>query len=95
LLSNLEVLGLVRLTSSASSSKKHGPRVELCAREEEVKESLGLTPALAGGDEGKSKGMADDEVKRIYEREGIKIQAAINKAERAAAGSVSILGEEA
>jgi hypothetical protein len=54
-----------------------------------------LSPALAGGDEGKSKGMADDEVKRIYEREGIKIQAAINKAERAAAGSVSILGEEA
>jgi Cdc6-like AAA superfamily ATPase len=95
LLSNLEVLGLVRLTSSASSSKKHGPRVELYAREEEVKEGLGLTPALAGGDEGKSKGMADDEVKRIYEREGIKIQAAINKAERAAASSVSILGEEA
>jgi cell division control protein 6 len=94
LLTNLEVLGLVRLITSASSSKKYGPKVELCAREEEVKEGLGLSPTPTGAGVEAKKGMADDEVKRIYEREGVKIQAAVKKAERASS-NVDVLGEEA
>jgi cell division control protein 6 len=84
LLSNLEVLGLVKLTSS-SASRKYGPKVDLCVRDEELKEGLGLDKE--GG------GLADEEVKRIYERESVKIQAAVNKAERAVS-ALNALGEE-
>jgi Cdc6-like AAA superfamily ATPase len=93
LLSNLEVLGLVKLTSTASQ-KKYGPRVDLCVREEEVKEGLGLGGEGPGAGSGSgSGGLADEEVKRIYERVGIKIQAALKKAERAAS-ALNALGEE-
>jgi cell division control protein 6 len=87
LLSNLEVLGLVRLTST-TASRKYGPKVDLCVREEELREGLGL----GIGNETKG-GLADEEVKRIYEREGIKIQGAVQKAERAVA-ALNALGEE-
>jgi len=83
LLSNLEVLGLVKLTTT--TSRKYGPKVDLCVRDEELKEALGV------GKEGG--GLADEEVKRIYERETIKIQAAIKKAERAVS-ALNALGEE-
>lgn len=87
LLSNLEVLGLVRLTST-TASRKYGPKVDLCVREEELRDGLGL----GIGSEAKG-GLADEEVKRIYEREGIKIQGAVQKAERAVA-ALNALGEE-
>jgi cell division control protein 6 len=84
LLSNLEVLGLVKLTTS-TASRKYGPKVDLCVRDEELREALGV--GREGG------GLADEEVKRIYERESIKIQAAVNKAERAV-HALNSLGEE-
>lgn len=85
LLSNLEVLGLVRLLNMA----KKGFKVELCVKEEEVREALGIVGA---GVQGKSMGLADDEVRRVWDRESAKISSALAKAERSAA--VALLGEE-
>lgn len=85
LLSNLEVLGLVKLTTT--TTRKYGAKVDLCVRDEELREALGV------GKEGSGGGLADEEVKRIYERETIKIQAAIKKAERQSAAVIA-LGEE-
>lgn len=85
LLSNLEVLGLVKLVSVA----KKGSKVELCVKEEEVKDALGCTSPTG---QSKGQGMADDEVRRVYEREQAKIHSAMAKAERSAA--VALLGDE-
>ncbi|WRT64683.1 uncharacterized protein IL334_001617 [Kwoniella shivajii] len=84
LLSNLETLGLISLingngsngmtrSSSGSSRTKSsmigggGGKIELCVREDEVKEGLGLLY-------GQQKGIAEEEVKKIWEREESKIQ---------------------
>ena len=83
----MEVLGLVKLQSMG----KKGSKVELCVGEQEVKQALGL--GLAEGGSGvKVGGMADDEVRKVYDREDQKIKMAISKAERNA--SVVLLGEE-
>ena len=71
--------------TTSTASRKYGPKVDLCVRDEELREALGV------GKEGG--GLADEEVKRIYERESIKIQAAVNKAERAV-HALNSLGEE-
>ena len=84
LLSNLEVLGLVKVQSMS----KKGSKVEMMAKENEVKQALGL----GEGGEKLGLGMADDEVRKVYLREDEKIKMAISKAERSAA--VVLLGEE-
>ena len=87
LLSNLEVLGLISLTTtigpsgmSRSSSGTTGrtrhnsgiSKIELCAREEEVKDGLGLDAS--------GKGSAEEEVSKVWEREDAKVQRAREKA---------------
>jgi cell division control protein 6 len=62
LLSNLEVLGLV---GTKTGTRKTG-RVELLVREEEVAEGLGLVSG--------TKGLAEEEVGKIWEREEGKIK---------------------
>ncbi|WVF69710.1 hypothetical protein IAT40_004489 [Kwoniella sp. CBS 6097] len=98
LLSNLETLGLISIvgaTSSAgmtrTSSGRHkasgaangGGKVELCVREDEVRDGLGLV-------DGQQKGIAEEEVKRVWEREEGKVrrvrEKAVQVAEAAAAG---------
>ncbi|WVQ98140.1 hypothetical protein IAU59_005262 [Kwoniella sp. CBS 9459] len=98
LLSNLETLGLISITGSTSSagmtrtsSGRHkssgaangGGKVELCVREDEVRDGLGLV-------DGQQKGIAEEEVKRVWEREDGKIRRVREKAaqiaEAAAAG---------
>jgi Cdc6-like AAA superfamily ATPase len=89
LLSNLEVLALVHLnaTSTAMSrsgsgvSRKsvQGQRVELCVRDDEVKEGLGLGEGVKG------KGVAEEEVGKVWEREDAKIKRAREKVSKAAA----------
>lgn len=95
LLSNLEVLGLISLSHSAGSSgmtrsssgsvgrgrtNSGGGKIELTVRYEEVKEGLGL------GGSGSGKGLAEEEVCKIWEREEAKVQRAREKAQAAAAG---------
>ncbi|RSH79813.1 AAA ATPase [Apiotrichum porosum] len=72
LLSNLETLGLVKLTPLAGTGRAPraaalglGPRVELCVREEEVKDGLGL----AGATPVDKMGRAEEEVLRVWSRE--------------------------
>ncbi|OCF32524.1 hypothetical protein I316_05704 [Kwoniella heveanensis BCC8398] len=92
LLSNLETLGLISIvgaTSSAgmtrTSSGRHkasgaangGGRVELCVREDEVRDGLGLV-------DGQQKGIAEEEVKRVWEREEGKIRRVREKAAQVA-----------
>ncbi|OCF45801.1 DNA clamp loader [Kwoniella heveanensis CBS 569] len=92
LLSNLETLGLISIvgaTSSAgmtrTSSGRHkasgaangGGRVELCVREDEVRDGLGLVI-------GQQKGIAEEEVKRVWEREEGKIRRVREKAAQVA-----------
>lgn len=67
---------------------KKGSKVELCVGEQEVKQALGLEGGVKQG----GMGMADDEVRKVYEREDQKIKMALSKAERNAA--VILLGEE-
>lgn len=71
LLSNLETLGLISLTSGSSSSRggasASASKVGFCVREEDVKDGLWLA-------EGKSKSTADEEVKKIWEREEAKVK---------------------
>ncbi|WWC68029.1 uncharacterized protein I206_101948 [Kwoniella pini CBS 10737] len=82
LLSNLETLGLINVSgasggggmtrsSSYSSGLKSkspgGGKIELIIREEELKEGLGLL-------DGQQKGVAEEEVKRIWEREEHRIK---------------------
>ena len=100
LLSNLEVLGLISLGSGviscssmtrSSSGSGRGrsnigsSKIELTVREDEVKEGLGLTSA--------GKGMAEEEVSKIWEREEARVQRAREKAAAAiAASKASTLG---
>lgn len=71
LLSNLETLGLISLTSGSGSSRggasASASKVGFCVREEDVKDGLWSA-------EGKSKGTADEEVKKIWEREEAKVK---------------------
>ncbi|KJE03437.1 DNA clamp loader [Cryptococcus gattii NT-10] len=68
LLSNLETLGLVSLPfGSGKGTNTSANKVVLCVREEEVKEGMGLM-------EGQDKGVAEEEVKHVWEREEAKIQ---------------------
>jgi cell division control protein 6 len=94
LLSNLETLGLVSIGGNGASmsmsrstsgrkagSAAGGPKVELCVREDEVREGLGLLHA--GG-----KGLADEEVAKVWEREEGRAQKAKDKAAKAAQAQV-------
>ncbi|RXK40963.1 hypothetical protein M231_01811 [Tremella mesenterica] len=74
LLSNLEVLGLISVPMGNSMSRSgsgpvrgKGGKVELCVREDEVREGLGI------GEKG-IKGLAEEEVTRIWEREQGRIE---------------------
>ncbi|KAK8847481.1 hypothetical protein IAR55_005339 [Kwoniella newhampshirensis] len=88
LLGNLETLGLVSVASSGLMSRSHSAssrgksgsagKVELCVREEEVREGLGLL-------EGQSKGIAEEEVKRVWEREEGKVKRVKDKMAQASA----------
>lgn len=86
LLSNLEVLGLVHLhlrgsaTSSGAGKRGKPPTVELCVKEDEVRDALD------------GQGVADAEVRKMLEREDAKVSTAMAKAERAAA--VALLGAD-
>ena len=94
LLSNLEVLGLVSLPggglagSMAMSRSSSGPsgrgakggKVELLIREEELREGLGLIGRAAG------KGLAEEEVANIWEREEGRISRAREKQRGVAEG---------
>ncbi|WVQ83133.1 hypothetical protein IAT38_005271 [Cryptococcus sp. DSM 104549] len=71
LLSNLETLGLVKLVSGTGRNSGAG-KVGLCVREEEVREGLGLV-------EGQSKGVAEEEVKAVWDREDGKLRRAKEK----------------
>ncbi len=94
LLSNLETLGLISLSQSSHSSSTTGRsstaakkvKIDLCVREDEVREGLGLglgTGSGAGAVIGKgSKGVADDEVFTVFEREDIKIRRVKEKIEQ-------------
>lgn len=92
LLSNLETLGLVHLhgqggssgmtrSSSSSSRGKNGaagaPKVELCVPEEDVKYGLGVE------EKGEKGGVADEEVKKMWEREDARIGKSREKIARA------------
>jgi hypothetical protein len=70
LLSNLETLGLVRVASGSSTGRSLRaaavPRVELCVREEEVKDGLGIGNTAT---ELEKLGMAEQEVRRVWLRE--------------------------
>ncbi len=92
LLSNLEVLGLLSLgTSSASSgmsrstsgssgrgrTSSNSGKIEFTVREEEVKEGLSL--------DGTSKGLAEEEVCKVWGREEARVQRAREKAATATA----------
>ena len=89
LLSNLEVLGLIslgggasltsRTSSMAGGRTKSGQRVEWCVRYNEVKEGLGLND---GGAETNGKGLADEEVGKVWEREESRVRRAKEKATR-------------
>ncbi|WWD21572.1 hypothetical protein CI109_106058 [Kwoniella shandongensis] len=91
LLSNLETLGLVSVATNGSMSRSHSAssrsksanagKVELCVREEEVREGLGLL-------EGQSKGVAEEEVKRVWEREESKVRRVKEKLAQATANAV-------
>ena len=87
LLSNLEVLGLISLNTTfgssgmsrtspgASGRTRHNfgsGKIELCMREDEVKEGLGLDASR--------KGSAEEEVSKVWEREDAKVQRAREKA---------------
>ena len=83
LLSNLEVLGLVSIggasmprTHSNARAKASAPKIELVGREEEVREGLGLN-------ESGKRGLAEEEVARIWEREDVKISRHLEKAKKA------------
>lgn len=77
LLSNLETLGLISLPFGSGKGTNMGPnKLVLCVREEEVKEGMGLM-------EGQDKGVAEEEVKRVWEREEAKIQRLKQRLERA------------
>ncbi|WVR04689.1 hypothetical protein IAU60_001700 [Kwoniella sp. DSM 27419] len=92
LLSNLETLGLISITSSSigmtrssSSSRSKMPstgggKVDLCVREDEVREGLGLV-------DGQQKGVAEEEVKRVWEREEGKVRRVRDKAAQALASA--------
>ncbi|OXB34918.1 hypothetical protein LQV05_000960 [Cryptococcus neoformans] len=68
LLSNLETLGLISLSfGSGKGAYMSANKVVLCVREEEVKDGMGLL-------EGQDKGVGEEEVKHIWEREEAKIQ---------------------
>lgn len=71
LLSNLETLGLISRTSGSGSSRGgasvSASKVGFCVREEDVKDGLWSA-------EGKNKGTADEEVKKIWEREEAKVR---------------------
>ena len=68
LLSNLETLGLISLPSGTGKwANMSTNKVVLCVREEEVKDGMGLL-------EGQDKGVGEEEVKRIWEREVAKVQ---------------------
>lgn len=99
LLSNLETLGLVCIGGNGASmsmsrstsgrkagSAASGPKVELCVREDEVREGLGLLHA--GG-----KGLADEEVAKVWEREEARAQRAKDKAAKAAQAQAQVESE--
>lgn len=68
LLSNLETLGLITLTSSSGRGiSASASKVGFCVREEDVKDGLWSA-------EGQSKGTADEEVKKLWEREEAKVK---------------------
>lgn len=71
LLSNLETLGLVSLIRARGGTKV----VELCVREDEVKQGLGI-----GGDK---EGRAEEEVARVWAREEARIERVKAKASAA------------
>ena len=83
LLSNLEVLGLLSIASGSTSMLRansgtgrkgvHGQRVELPIRDDEVKDGLGLKDGVKG------KGLADEEVGKVWEREESRIKRAREK----------------
>lgn len=76
MLSNLETLGLISLPfGSGKATNTSANKVVLCVREEEVKEGMGLM-------EGQDKGVAEEEVKRVWEREEAKIQRVKQRLER-------------
>lgn len=108
LLSNLEVLGLISLgTTSASSgmsrttsgssarskTNSSGAKIGLCVREEEIKEGLGLGLAVSGTTVGK--GLAEEEVSKLWEREEAKVQRAKEKAAMLAASKTTETIDEA
>jgi Cdc6-like AAA superfamily ATPase len=92
LLSNLEVLGLISLASGSNSSTMSrtgsgmssrrgnastaGQKIELNVRDDEIKEGLGIDGA--GG-----KGLAEEEVAKIWEREESRIVRAKEKLSKA------------
>jgi cell division control protein 6 len=90
LLSNLETLGLISLFGGSSASMSRsasagsrgkvgagGPRVELCATEEEIKLGLGIDGRQVAG------GIADEEVGRVWDREDARVVKAREKLARA------------
>lgn len=94
LLSNLEVLGLVAIANGASSMSRSGSgstrkgaqgvKVELCVRDEEIKEGLGLVEGVKG------KGVAEEEVGKVWDREDAKTKRAREKLSKA----ISALSED-
>ncbi|KAL7420073.1 AAA ATPase [Cryptotrichosporon argae] len=95
LLSNLEDIGLVALPSgsgamtrltSGSRVRGQGGRIEVMVREEEIVAGLGLCQgddaAAAGSTD--AKGLAEQEVARVWVREEAKIRRVRERAERAA-----------
>ncbi|WWC86804.1 uncharacterized protein L201_001683 [Kwoniella dendrophila CBS 6074] len=93
LLSNLETLGLISLSTSTpingmtrsssftSLSNKNnvgGGKIELNVREEEIKQALGLISSTTNSSNGL--GQAEEEVKRIWERENNKLKRIQEKA---------------
>ncbi|ORY23985.1 P-loop containing nucleoside triphosphate hydrolase protein [Naematelia encephala] len=85
LLSNLEVLGLVSVMTSSSTGmsrtnssgsgrgKSGAPRIEMCVREDEIKAGLGLGEAAG-------RGLAEEEVARVWEREEGRVKRVLEKA---------------
>jgi len=91
LLSNLEVLGLVSVHAGSTSMSRsgsgtgrrgaQGQKVELCVRDDEIKEGLGLSEGVKG------KGVAEEEVSKAWEREEGRVKRAKEKLLKAAMAS--------
>ncbi|TYJ56934.1 hypothetical protein B9479_002379 [Cryptococcus floricola] len=79
LLTHLESLGLISQTATSGRGGAAGNMVKivLCVREEEVREGLGLG-------EGQEKGVAEEEVQKVWEREEGRVRRVREKAANAA-----------